>query len=163
MPINSLVMDPVATAAPETIEPTTQTVAGSALGAANPGVGLNQASLQNAIVQMHIAQAQMQVNQLFQHQPTVDTIFQSTVNGTWPSGPSPFQTLSNVDSNIQPTMTNSSMNTKTKKESPSAFKPVILTMTGQLKPSTLTKVPRAKSSPSTKSVTATWPNTGNGW
>ena len=163
MPINSLVMDPATTAAPETIEPTTQTVAGSALGAANQGVALNQASLQNAIVQMHIAQAQMQVNQLFQYQPTVDTIFQNTVNGSWPNTVSASPWQLNADSNIQPTMTNSSMNTKTKKEKPSAFKPVTLTMTGQLKPSTLTKVPRAKSSPSTKSVTATWPNTGNGW
>lgn len=151
MPLNSLDMGLVGFVDHGTTVPTTQTVGGSALGVVNQGEALSQASLQNAIVQMQLAQAQMQVNQFFYAQPTVDTIFQNTVNGSWPNMLSASQWQSNEGSNIQPTMTNSSMNTKTKTESPSAYKPVTLTLTGQLKPSTLTKVPRAKSSQSTKS------------
>ena len=150
MPINSWDIHHVPTVGLGTIEPTIQTGVGSALGVVNQGVELNPGSLQNAVVQMQLADAQMQMNQFFQSPTTAGTIFQSHVDDIWSTTPSPSQTLSDTDFNTHPTTANSSMNTKTKKEKPAAYKPVTLTLTGQLKPSTLTKVPRQKSSPSTK-------------
>ena len=147
MPINSLVTGLVGFAGPETTVPTTQMAGGSASVAVSQAEEAYQTSLQNGTNSLLNGTI---VNQFLTSQATVGMFFQNTVNGSWPNtlSASPWQL--NAASNIQPTMTNSSMNTKTKKESPNAYKPVTLTLTGQLKPSILTEVPRPKSSPSTK-------------
>ena len=56
------------------------------------------------------------------------------------------------DADIPLPETNLSSPTMTNKEPLSAYKPVTLTLTGQLKPNTITKVQRKKSSPSSKVV-----------
>ena len=166
MPINSLDMAPATTVEAETTVPTTQTVGGSALGVVSQAEAAYQASLQNG-TNSWLMNNLTSMSQYYIHQGTVEQIFQAHASTIYPSTLSTSQLQSNVDSNTQPTMTNSSMNTKTPKAKLDAYKPVTLTLTGQLKPSTLTKVPQVKSARSTKlkTPTAMWPNTGglNGW
>ena len=149
MPLNSWDIPHVPTVDHGTIEPTTLMAAGSALGVVSQAEEAYQDSLQNETNSM-LMQSQMNIPYDYFYQMTAGTVFQTHVDDIWNSTPSPFPTQSNTDYNTHPTMTNSSTNTKTKKEKPAAYKLVTLTLTGQLKPSILTKVPRRKSSPSTK-------------
>jgi hypothetical protein len=136
---------------PETTEPTTQTVGGSALGAADQDVGLNQDSLLNGTMG-NISAEQMTMDPAYHAQLTQAQASLNTYNSIYYSTASISQPLYATAYNILPTMTNSSMNTKTNTEKPDASKPVTLTMTGQLKPNIIIKERPAKSSRSTKKL-----------
>lgn len=137
-----------------TTEPTTQTAGGfasdatTAVGAVPPDSSLNESALTQAMIDW-------QMNQILGQQPSLYQLEQeqTILNTSYPTlddiGLMSPQQSDEVFS-IPNTMTNSSMSTKTKKVPYVVYNPVTLTLTGQLKPSTLTKAPAAKSSPSTK-------------
>lgn len=146
MPLNSSDMGLVPIVGQGTIEPTTAMADGFASVAVNPLEAHYQALLQSEAWN----QLGTTMPQYYTHQETVDMAFQQNVSSTSQNLTYQFQQLYGMDSSTPVTSTNSSMNTKTKKVKPAAYKPVTLTLTGQLKPSTLTKVPPAKSPRSTK-------------
>ena len=165
MPLNSWDMVHVPTVDHGTIEPTTLMGVGSALGVVSQAEAAFQDSLQNGTMNGWTTMSTA-TTQHYTPQETADMIFQHNASNTWQSIASLSPQQSNVDSSTPHTSTNSSMNTKTKKVKPAAYKPVTLTLTGQLKPSTLTKVPPVKSPRSTKSgstMTAAQILAGNGW
>jgi len=152
---NSSVTAPVPTAEVETTVPTTAMVGGSVL-AAGPLVGVASVALSASEYEEMMSQTMVPT----WPSPTIHAqIFPSTLSNFYTSTMSVSQQLYNMDLDTPPTSTNSSMNTKTKKAEQGAFKPVILTMTGQLKPSTLTVDQPAKSAQSTKRTPPThWTN-----
>jgi len=130
-----------------TTGPITQTVDGSVLGAATQVEAINQALSQIEMQQlmMEAAMAWMQSH----HQQTVPQAIQQQLSNILHDMALQSNQQSTTVSNTHLTGTNSSMNTKTKKAESAAYKPVTLTLTGQLKPSTITKAVRPKSRPST--------------
>jgi len=142
----------------ETTGLTTPMVGGTALGAMTAAEAFNQA--------LSLNEQQNLMNQMVHdsvYQPMQVTTIQQGSSVTSPLTASQYNALYNQAFNIQSSGTNSYMATKTNKASSAAFKPVTLTMTGQLKPSTLTKAPPPKSARSTKPKVH--PTTGlvNGW
>lgn len=126
-----------------TTVPTTATVGGSALDAGTQAEETSLDSLLNELSQMHQnTQSHLQAMQA-----------QLSAQNAWPTSQntqSMYQQLFAAASASHTTSINSYMNTKTKPEPLPAYKPATLTLTGWLKPSTLTGVPQAKSARSTK-------------
>lgn len=143
MPTNSWGMGLAQGVGLGTTGPTTATVDGSVLGAGTQVGEHNLDSFLNEQI------AQMEMNQLH-HQAMQAQISAQSAWNTSQNTQSLSQLLSELGSSFHTTSTNSFMNTKTKKETLPAYKPVTLTLTGQLKPSTLTGVPQVKSARSTK-------------
>ena len=151
-----------------TTAPSTAMEGGSALGVTIPVGAISVDSSQ--IAAMNYQQAMMTLQQqVLAHQAMLQQSIQPSLWGTSNPTESTLGLQSNTESSIQNISTNLSTSTKTKKASSDAYKPVTLTLTGQLKPSTLTKAPAAKSSRSTKPKAtppgfwATPPNTGSSW
>jgi len=145
----------------ETTAPTTPTVDGTALGAMTAVEAFNQALSHNESMNQWLGMNQMPQDSISLQTQAMTTAPPSS--NTLGLTASQYNALYNQAFNIQSSGTNSSMATKTNKASSAAFKPVTLTMTGQLKPSTLTKAPPPKSARSTKPKVH--PTTGlvNGW
>jgi len=138
----------------------TQTVDGSVLGAATQVEVINQ-----ALSQIDTQQLMMEAEMAWQashHQQTVPQAIQQQLSSILHDMVSQSNQQSATASNTHLTGTNSSMNTKTKKAESAAYKPVTLTLTGQLKPSTITKAVRPKSRPSTAAYNNIQYNTAMG-